>query len=208
MLPGKLIVVEGLEGAGKSTAVNVIKEFIQEKLGYEVFCCREPGGTQLGETIRSMVKSASLEETIDPRTELLLMYASRIQLIENMIKPALARGQWVICDRFYYSTYAYQGGGRGIDLSIIDNIHQASIGDFRPELTVYMDICPKIGLQRAAGRGELDRFELEKLEFFEKTRDGYLEQVKSCCEIVVVDASKTQEDVASQVAQILKEELT
>ncbi len=208
MLPGKLIVVEGLEGAGKSTAVNVIKEFIQEKLGYEVFCCREPGGTQLGETIRSMVKSASLEETIDPRTELLLMYASRIQLIENMIKPALARGQWVICDRFYYSTYAYQGGGRGIDLSIIDNIHQASIGDFRPELTVYMDICPKIGLQRAAVRGELDRFELEKLEFFEKTRDGYLEQVKSCCEIVVVDASKTQEDVASQVAQILKEELT
>jgi dTMP kinase len=208
MLPGKLIVVEGLEGAGKSTAVNVIKGFIQEKLGYEVFCCREPGGTQLGETIRSMVKSASLEEAIDPRTELLLMYASRIQLIENMIKPALVRGEWVICDRFYYSTYAYQGGGRGIDRAIIDNIHQASIGDFRPELTVYMDICPKIGLQRAAGRGELDRFELEKLEFFERTRDGYLEQVNSCCEIVVVDASKTQEEVASQVAQILKEELT
>ena len=207
-MPAKFVVVEGLEGAGKSTAVNVIKSFVEEITGQQAVTCREPGGTKLGETIRTLVKSASTEEKIDSRTELLLMYASRIQLVENVIRPALDNDQWVVCDRFYYSTYAYQGGGRGIDLQIIDNIHNASLGEFKPDLTIYMDIDPKIGLQRAAGRGELDRFELEKIDFFEKTRLGYLRQVDNSAEMKVVDASKTQEEVASAILKVLKEKFS
>lgn len=200
----KFIVIEGLEGAGKSTAVNVVKEFLQNLNDAEIIQCREPGGTQLGETIRDLVKSNESQEKIDPRTELLLMYASRIQLVENVIKPALDSGKSVICDRFYYSTYAYQGGGREIDLSIIDSIHEASLGGFKPFLTIYMDIDPKIGLQRAAVRGELDRFELEQIEFFNKTRSMYLKMASEASEVQTVDASLSIEDVAKQVRQILK----
>lgn len=205
MFKDRFIVIEGLEGAGKSTAVNVIKKFLNNNGITEIVQCREPGGTKLGETIRDLVKSNRSNEKIDCRTELLLMYASRIQLVENVIKPALEEGKTVICDRFYYSTYAYQGGGREINLDIIDSIHKASLGDFKPDLTIYMDIAPEIGLKRAAGRGELDRFELEKIEFFEKTRKMYLKQAEDSPEVVTVDASQTQEDVAEQVRQILSE---
>ena len=201
----KFIVIEGLEGAGKSTAVNVIKSFLADRGIEDVVMCREPGGTNLGETIRDLVKSSSINEKIDSRTELLLMYASRIQLVENVIKPALASGKSVICDRFYYSTYAYQGGGREISLDIIDSIHSASLGDFKPDLTIYMDLDPKIGLQRAAVRGELDRFEQEKIDFFNKTRDMYLKLADSCPEVRRVDASKSIEEVAGQIKQTLEE---
>jgi dTMP kinase len=207
-MQNKFIVVEGLEGAGKSTAVNVIKAFLQEKFNQDAICCREPGGTTLGETIRSLVKDSALDEKIDPRTELLLMYASRIQLVENVIKPALDKQQWVICDRFYYSTYAYQGGGRNIDIDIIDGIHHASLGDFKPALTIYMDISPEQGLKRAASRGELDRFEVEKVEFFERSRIQYLRMVKECPEFVRVDASLTQAEVADQVKAVLVKEIS
>ena len=199
----KFIVVEGLEGAGKSTAVNVIKKFLNDQGIEDIVLCREPGGTKLGETIRDLVKSSSINENIDSRTELLLMYASRIQLVENVIKPALAAGKSVICDRFYYSTYAYQGGGREISLDIIDSIHSASLGDFKPDLTIYMDLDPKIGLQRAAVRGELDRFEQEKIDFFNKTRDMYLKLADEASEVCKVDASKTMEEVAAQVREML-----
>jgi dTMP kinase len=207
-MQNKFIVVEGLEGAGKSTAVNIIKSFLQEKFNMEAICCREPGGTRLGETIRSLVKDSALDEKIDPRTELLLMYASRIQLVENVIKPALEDQQWVICDRFYYSTYAYQGGGRSIGIDIIDGIHHASLGDFKPALTIYMDISPEQGLKRAAGRGELDRFELEKVEFFERTRSQYLRMVEECPEFVSVDASLTQVEVAEELKVVLNREIS
>ena len=203
MSDGKFIVVEGLEGAGKSTAVNVIKEFLKERGISDIVQCREPGGTQLGETIRDLVKSNKTKEKIDSRTELLLMYASRIQLVENVIKPALAAGKAVICDRFYYSTYAYQGGGREIDLKIIDAVHEASLSGFKPDLTIYMDLNPKIGLQRAAGRGELDRFELEKIDFFTKTRDMYLKMAADSSEVQTVDAFKSIEEVADQVRAVL-----
>ena len=199
----KFIVVEGLEGAGKSTAVNVIKSFLADRGIEDVVLCREPGGTKLGETIRDLVKSSSINEKIDSRTELLLMYASRIQLVENVIKPALAAGKSVICDRFYYSTYAYQGGGRKISLDIIDSIHSASLGTFKPDLTIYMDLDPKIGLERAAVRGELDRFEQEKIDFFNNTRDMYLKLAKEAPEVKSVDASQSIDDVAAQVRQVL-----
>lgn len=201
----KFIVIEGLEGAGKSTAVNVIKKFLADHGIEDIVMCREPGGTKLGETIRDLVKSSSVNEKIDSRTELLLMYASRIQLVENVIKPALAAGKSVVCDRFYYSTYAYQGGGREISLDIIDAVHSASLGDFKPDLTIYMDIDPVIGLQRAAVRGELDRFEQEKIDFFNKTRAMYLKLAEKAPEIKTVDASLSMEEVADQVRQKLIE---
>ncbi|MCM8533537.1 MAG: dTMP kinase [Lentisphaeraceae bacterium] len=201
----KFIVIEGLEGAGKSTALKAVESYLSEKGISSVVTCREPGGTLMGEAIRSIVKDNTIDEKIDSRTELLLMYASRIQLVENIIKPALAEGKWVICDRFYYSTFAYQGGGREIDLGIIQNIHGASIGEFKPDLTVYMDIDPKLGLARAAGRGELDRFELEKVEFFERTRDMYLKLVEDSSEMKPVDASQTIDNVRAQVLQVLDE---
>ena len=206
-MSGKFLVVEGLEGAGKSTAVNVIKNYLEENFDAEAVLCREPGGTKLGETIRTLVKSASGDERIDSRTELLLMYASRIQLVENVIKPALEAGSWVICDRFFYSTYAYQGGGRGIDISLIDGIHNASLGDFCPDLTIYMDIPPEEGRKRAAGRGELDRFELEQIEFFQNTRKLYLSQAETREEVVGVDASVSQSEVAEQIVAVLKDKL-
>jgi len=203
MIKEKFIVIEGLEGAGKSTAVKVIKDYLNQNGQTEIVQCREPGGTPLGETIRDLVKSNSYSEKIDPRTELLLMYASRIQLVENVIKPALNTGKAVVCDRFYYSTYAYQGGGRGIDLKIIDAVHEASLGDFKPDLTIYMDIEPEAGLKRAAVRGELDRFEQEKIDFFNKTRDMYLRLLNNSTEMKRVDASLSIEEVADQVRSIL-----
>ena len=202
-MSGKFIVIEGLEGAGKSTAMGVIEELLTEQNSLEVVTCREPGGTPMGEEIRHLVKHFKSEEKVDSRTELLLMYASRIQLIENIIKPALKAGKWVLCDRFFYSTYAYQGGGRGIDLSVIDSIHQAALGSFAPDLVVYMDIDPKTGLQRAAGRGELDRFEKEAISFFEKTGAMYKKMLGERDEMTSVDASLTQQEVAEQVKAVL-----
>ena len=203
MLKSKFIVVDGLEGAGKSTALHSIESFLKLNGVSDVRCCREPGGTLLGENIRTLIKDPGLKETVDPRTELLLMYASRIQLVENVIKPALAAGKWVLCDRFYYSTFAYQGGGRGLDLAMIQSIHDAALGDFTPDATIYMDVEPKIGLARAAGRGELDRFEQEEIQFFEKTRRQYLKMAATCDEISLVNASGTQEQCAAQIDSCL-----
>jgi dTMP kinase len=204
MSQAKFLVIEGLEGAGKSTALNAVKSFLQSKGVESVVTCREPGGTLMGEAIRSIVKDNSIEEIVDPRTELLLMYASRIQLVENIIKPALQKGDWVVCDRFFYSTFAYQGGGRQIDMSILENIHQAAIGDFAPDLTIYMDIPPEQGLARAAGRGELDRFEVEAIDFFDRTREVYLSLNESRSEMKSVDASQTIERVQQQIFETLE----
>ena len=199
----KFIVIEGLEGAGKSTALETIKVYLAERGVDSIVTCREPGGTLMGEAIRSIVKDQTIEENVDSRTELLLMYASRIQLVENIIKPAIDHGSWVICDRFYYSTFAYQGGGREIDMSIIKNIHDASIGEFKPDITIYMDIPPDQGLARAAGRGELDRFEQEKIDFFERTRKMYLSLVDESDEMLKIDASLTLPEVKKQILGVL-----
>ncbi len=207
MLQSKFIVIEGLEGAGKSTAVSVVKNFLTQNGCSEVVECREPGGTKLGEYIRHLLKNNETNENIAIRSELLLMYVSRIQLVENVIKPALAQGKCVVCDRFFYSTFAYQGGGRGIDLQMVEAIHQVSLGNFKPDLTLYLDILPEVGLQRAAKRGELDRFEREKLEFFQKTRDVYLKLLNQQPEMVAVDASLSQELVAEQIVNNLKARL-
>ena len=144
----RFIVVEGSEGAGKSTAIKFIKDLL-EVSGEKVILAREPGGTPMAEDLRTVIKSATLDEMVDPRTELLIMYAARVQLFENVIRPALENNTFVICDRFFYSTWAYQGGGRELGLDIIKPIHELCLGELTPGLTIYMDIDPELGLERA-----------------------------------------------------------
>lgn len=201
---GKFIVIEGLEGAGKSTAIATVKQYLKSR-GHQVVCTREPGGTPLAEQLRTLVKQANLQEQIAPETELLLMYASRVQLLTNVIRPALAAGNWVLADRHDLSSRAYQGGGRQLGDSLLDTLRTAVLGDTRPDLTLYLDIDPALGLARAASRGELDRIEQEQLSFFQRTRAKYLEIAAKEPNIVVIDASQPLPQVQQALLQALQE---
>ncbi|WP_438402927.1 dTMP kinase [Aeromonas veronii] len=194
----KFIVIEGLEGAGKSSAVRYVTDYLQRHGINRIECTREPGGTPLAERMRAIVKEVH-DERLTIEAELLLMYASRVQLVETRIKPALANGVWVVGDRHDLSSQAYQGGGRGIDAQLIGAIKQAVLGNFKPDLTLYLDIEPALGLQRARHRGELDRIELEQLSFFERTRTRYLELAAKDDSIVVIDAAQTPEQVKAAI---------
>ncbi|MCF5915244.1 dTMP kinase [Aeromonas veronii] len=198
----KFIVIEGLEGAGKSSAVRYVTEYLQRHGINRIECTREPGGTPLAERMRAIVKEVH-DERLTIEAELLLMYASRVQLVETRIKPALADGVWVVGDRHDLSSQAYQGGGRGIDAQLIGAIKQAVLGNFKPDLTLYLDIDPALGLQRARHRGELDRIELEQLSFFERTRTRYLELAAKDNSIVVIDAAQTPEQVKAAIERAL-----
>ncbi|HHP5404981.1 dTMP kinase [Aeromonas sobria] len=198
----KFIVIEGLEGAGKSSAVRYVTDYLQRHGINRIECTREPGGTPLAERMRAIVKEVH-DERLTIEAELLLMYASRVQLVETRIKPALADGVWVVGDRHDLSSQAYQGGGRGIDAALIGAIKQAVLGNFKPDLTLYLDIDPALGLQRARHRGELDRIELEQLSFFERTRTRYLELAAKDDSIVVIDAAQTPEQVKAAIEYAL-----
>ncbi|WP_447749074.1 dTMP kinase [Aeromonas veronii] len=198
----KFIVIEGLEGAGKSSAVRYVTDYLQRHGINPIECTREPGGTPLAERMRAIVKEVH-DERLTIEAELLLMYASRVQLVETRIKPALADGIWVVGDRHDLSSQAYQGGGRGIDAQLIGAIKQAVLGNFKPDLTLYLDIDPALGLQRARHRGELDRIELEQLSFFERTRTRYLELAAKDDSIVVIDAAQTPEQVKAAIERAL-----
>lgn len=205
-MPGKFIVIEGLEGAGKSTALRHVVAWLQQHGVARIEQTREPGGTPLAERMRTIVKEVH-EEPLTMQAELLLMYASRVQLVENRIKPALAKGVWVVGDRHDLSSQAYQGGGRGIDAALITQIKQAVLGDFAPDLTLYLDIDPALGLTRARARGELDRIELEQLSFFERTRARYLTLAAADPRIHVIDASQSEAEVAAAIARVLEQQL-
>lgn len=163
---GKFIVIEGLEGAGKSTAIAQVIATLAQHGIENPQSTREPGGTPLAEQMRALVKQGHPDEPLTDMAELLLLYAARIQLVDNVIKPALAEGRWVVGDRHDMSSQAYQGGGRGFDQTLMENLRDTVLGDFRPDLTIYMDIDPVLGLQRARGRGELDRIEQMDIAFF------------------------------------------
>ncbi|HDZ8854012.1 TPA: dTMP kinase [Aeromonas dhakensis] len=198
----KFIVIEGLEGAGKSSAVCYVTDYLHAHGVARIECTREPGGTPLAERMRAIVKEVH-DERLTIEAELLLMYASRVQLVETRIKPALADGVWVVGDRHDLSSQAYQGGGRGIDANLIGAIKRAVLGDFKPDLTLYLDIDPAIGLQRARHRGELDRIELEQLSFFERTRQRYLELAAADESIKVIDAGQAPEQVKAAIEAAL-----
>jgi len=200
---GKFIVVEGIEGAGKSTAIATIKETI-EKFNISYVTTREPGGTPLAEQLRTLVKSADHQETITQETELLLMYASRSQLLANKILPALEQGTWVIGDRHNLSSIAYQGGGRQISDSILNTLADITLKGLKPDLTIYLDITPELGLSRAQARGELDRIELEQIDFFNRTRDKYLQMAASDNSIVKIDASQPLASVRASIVKTIE----
>ncbi|MGI2173311.1 dTMP kinase [Shewanella ulleungensis] len=203
---GKFIVIEGLEGAGKSSAITLVNDLIKQHTGHSPVCTREPGGTPLAEKMRDLVKIADETDPLCDEAECLLIYAARSQLIANVIKPALAKGQWVLGDRHNLSSLAYQGGGRGL-MPLVKAVSDACLAGFTPNLTLYLDIDPKLGLTRAAKRGELDRIEQQAIDFFERARQTYLQLASQDDSIVVIDASQTMDkvhqDIRSQLLQRL-----
>lgn len=200
------ISLEGSEGAGKSTLMRVINRWLEER-GDTVVSCREPGGTATGEAIRELLLDRNSDGLL-PLTELLLMFASRAQLLEQTIKPALAAGSSVLCDRFVDASYAYQGGGRQYSHNQISQLEQLVVAETMPDLTILLDVPVDIGLRRARKTGEPDRFESEQRAFFERVRKAYLERARQHPErIVVVDASARQPAVRKQVLAILEQRL-
>lgn len=204
-MQGKFIVVEGLEGAGKSSAIASLVSHLQAK-SIATLTVREPGGTPMAEALRDIVKQ-SWQEQVTAETELLLMYASRAQLVTNVILPALAAGKWVIADRHDLSSRAYQGGGRQLGDAKLQTLKQLVLGDFNPDLTLLLDIDPGIGLQRARERGELDRIEQEALAFFQRTRARYLEIAQQERHIAVIDAEQPMAQVHQALINAMEREL-
>lgn len=197
----KYIVIEGLEGAGKTTARDVIVDTLKTLGVGDMVFTREPGGTLLAEKLRSLVLDIRSvgDEVITDKAEVLMFYAARVQLVESVIKPALASGSWVIGDRHDLSTQAYQGGGRGIDQTLLTTLRDAVLGDFHPDLTIYLDVTPEVGLKRARARGELDRIEQESLDFFNRTRARYLELAAQDPSIRTIDATQSLEEVVADI---------
>lgn len=202
-MSGKFIVVEGLEGAGKSSVISLIVDILK-KNGKTVQQTREPGGTPMAEAIRECVKQ-HWQETVAEETELMLMYAARVQLLTNRIKPALQQGEWVVGDRHDLSSQAYQGGGRGIDADIMAQLNAVALKGFRPDLTLLLDVDPEVGLQRARGRGELDRIEQAGLAFFHRTRARYLQLAQQDDSIIVIDAMQSMAQVHADVQARIEE---
>lgn len=203
MRRGKFITIEGTEGVGKSTNLAFVHQWLVAQ-GLEVVVTREPGGTPLAEEIRSLLL-AKRAEPVDETAELLLVFAARAQHLQAVIKPALARGAWVLCDRFTDATYAYQGGGRGLSLDTIAQLEQLVQGDLRPNLTLILDIDVALGLERASARGELDRFESETLAFFERVRAAYQERALAAPDrYATVDAGQPLGQVQADIAQVLQ----
>lgn len=203
MLRGKFITIEGSEGVGKSTNIEFIRRYIKNQ-GVDLLVTREPGGTPLAEDIRELLLSKR-DETVDDLAELLLVFSARAQHIKQHIEPALQTGQWVLCDRFTDSTFAYQGGGRGLDNATIRQLELLVQKGFQPDITFYLDIDVKIGLARAAERAELDRFESEKIDFFERVRAAYLERVSADPErFRVIDAGQSLDVVQATIHKELE----
>lgn len=202
MSEGKFITLEGSEGAGKSTAMQAVQDWAQES-GIDFVLTREPGGTPLAEKIRDLLLDKDHTAMCDD-TELLLMFAARAQHLNELIIPTIAKGQWVLCDRFTDATYAYQGGGRGIADDRIVQLEQWVQGGLRPNLTLLLDLPVEQGLARAGERGDLDRFEQEQISFFERVRTAYLGRAKQYPDqFRIIDACMSIEEVRQQIYKVL-----
>ena len=201
---GKFISIEGVEGAGKSTQVSFIQDYLTS-LGKIVVVTREPGGTELSEKIRNLLLEPSSNSMAND-TELLLMFASRAEHVSQVINPALHRGDWVLCDRFLDATYAYQGGGRGIERQRIQQIADWTLRGLIPDLTLLFDLPVELGLERVLERKEgMDRFEQEKIDFFQKIRKSYLKSAKAePNRIKILDASLSIIKIQEQLTQLIK----
>ncbi|MDF1796333.1 MAG: dTMP kinase [Coxiellaceae bacterium] len=198
----KFISIEGVEGAGKSTAVKVICNYLDNK-SIDYHLTREPGGTEIAEAIRKILLTP-FDEKMCAETELLLMFATRKQNIEHVIKPTLAAGKWLVSDRFTDASFAYQGGGRKIDFSHLDYLTQWIQGDVKPDMTILLDLPVELGLKRIEARGEKDRIEQEGVEFFYRVRDAYLQcAAREPERYRIVDASQSEAEVAADLQRVL-----
>ena len=203
---GRFITFEGGEGAGKSTMIGRCRQWLAEQ-GVELLVTREPGGTFLAEKMRAIVLDRAHDE-LSPIAELLLVFAARAQHLDELIRPALARGTTVLCDRFTDATWAYQGGGRGLPPEIISALEQAVHGDLQPDLTLLLDLPVELGLQRISGRGLADRLEQESPAFFERVRQNYLQRAARAPQrFAVIDASGDEASVWAEIERVLRQRI-
>ena len=201
---GLFITIEGSEGAGKSSAMEFLTAALQSA-SVDLLPTREPGGTKLGERLREILLN-TYDVPITPMSELLMIFAARAQHVEQVIRPALLEGHWVLCDRFTDASYAYQGGGRSMGEGPVRALEDLVQGSLRPDVTILLDVPVEVGLERARGRGELDRFEQEDLEFFERVRQSYLSRARrSTGRYRVIDASLDIEEVQAQLRTFVDE---
>lgn len=199
---GKFITIDGVEGAGKSTQIEFICEYLKAK-GVNVILTREPGGTDVGEKIRALLLSNSTGK-MHADTELMLMFAARNEHIQNKIMPALGQGDWVLSDRFTDSSYAYQGGGRGLDMERITQLESWVVQDFAPDMTLLLDVPVEVGMSRVEARGKKDRIEMEKMDFFDRVRQAYIARSEEFPDrIKLIDSSQTIEHTTKQIGEIL-----
>jgi dTMP kinase len=200
---GKFITVEGGEGVGKSTNIELVCELVRRN-GHSVLQTREPGGTPMAERIRAMLLEHG-DEALPDDAELLLFFAARSLHINNVIRPALEAGTWVVCDRFTDTTRAYQGGGRGVDRARIETLAEWVHGDLQPDLTVLLDAPPDVGMGRAEKRGDADRLETERAEFHARVREAYLRQAAAEPQrFAVVDAGQPLLRVRADIEQAMR----
>ncbi len=200
---GRFITVEGIEGAGKSSNLDFLQSRLEAE-GKTLVRTREPGGTLLGEELRALLLGHR-DEGMDGSAELLLMFAARAEHLTRVIRPALERGDWVLCDRFTDATYAYQGGGRGLNMAMISRLEELVQGGLRPDLTLLLDLPVDIGLKRARARSAPDRFEQEKAVFFERVRKAYLEIAeRQPGRIRRIDASQALNAVQMRIETVLR----
>ena len=201
-MKGRLITLEGGEGAGKSTLLAGLREHL-ERTGLDVVYTREPGGTPVGEAVRALVLDPA-HRGLAAETELLLMFAARAQLVRDVLQPALAAGRWVLCDRFTDASYAYQGGGRGVDMARIAELERLATTGLKPDLTLLLDLSVADGRARASQRGGADRIEAERDDFFERVRATYRERAQAePARFCVIDAAQPADAVlAASVAAI------
>ncbi len=205
MKKGIFITFEGIEGSGKTTQVKLLAEKLQEQ-GFRVLKTFEPGDTQAGEKIRDLLLSPSIN--INPTTELLLYFSDRVQHIEEKIRPAINQGFIVICDRFADSTIAYQGYGRGLSIELIKELNNILLNNFKPDLTILLDLPAEIGLSRNQKINKRDRFEMEDIAFHDKVRRGYLKIVNSEPErFVVLDATEDIAEISQKIYEIVLKRL-
>ncbi len=202
-MTGKFITLEGIEGVGKSTNLEFVAGYLSDR-GQRVLTTREPGGTPIGERLRGLLLDSE-RGSIPDTCELLMMFAARAAHIEKVIRPALEQGIWVVCDRFTDASYAYQGGGRGIDDEPIDLLKSLVQGGFAPNLTILLDATIEVSEARRVERGHRDRFESEEIEFFQRVRSKYLEIAKREPErVVIIDASRNLEQVQGALRSVLE----
>jgi dTMP kinase len=203
MYKGKFITVEGTEGAGKSTNINYIQDYLSTNK-IDFISTREPGGTPIAEKIRHLLLDKSHFDLCHD-AELLLMFAARAQHLNEKILPALESGKWVVCDRFTDASYAYQGGGRGLSREKISELEQFVQGSLRPEATILLDIPVEIGMQRVRDRGETDRFEQEQFDFFNRVRKTYLSLAENNPERYhIIDTQPAIEEVHEQLHSVME----